>query len=59
MTIIYIHNNVNFHYEIIESIIVKYNEIIKKEITNPQFYLTIKKNDSFTKYITDKYKNII
>lgn len=59
MTIIYICNNVYFHYEIIESIIVKYSEIIKKECKNHQFYLNIKGNNSFKKYLTDKYKDII
>jgi hypothetical protein len=59
MSIIYIYNNVNYHYEIIESIIVKYNEIITEKLTDPKFYINIKDNDSFKKYISNKYNNII
>lgn len=59
MSIIYIYNDKYYHYEIIESIIVKYKEIIKKKLIEPKFYLNIKPNNSFKKYISDKYKNII
>lgn len=59
MTIIYIYNDVYYHYEIIESLIVKYNEIIKRKIIEPIIYLDIKQTNSFKSYINDKYKNII
>lgn len=47
------------HYEIIETVIVKYNEILNID-TNIllDIYLFIIKNDSFQKYITNKYPNI-
>ena len=53
-------NNCNFHYEIIESIIVKYNFILKieNEETN-EIYLSIFNNVSYIDYIKNKYPNII
>jgi hypothetical protein len=52
-------NDVNFHYEIIESVILKYNEIFKIEKTTPiDVYLNICKNTSFEEYIINKYPNI-
>jgi hypothetical protein len=55
---ILIENLVNFHYEIIETVINKYdmlfNIVKKKDI----IILNIIKNDSFINYILSKYKNI-
>jgi hypothetical protein len=61
MCILYIYNNYKFHYEILESIIVKYNEILKIENnTNNRIYLGIlSSDDSFVRYIKGKYKDII
>ena len=58
--IIYIYNNVNFHYEIIESIILQYPFIIGKKLENPIIYLSFHKNNniSFYHYITKKYPSI-
>lgn len=55
--IIYIYNHVNFHYEIIESIILQYPLIIGKKLENPILYLSFhkNKNPSFYNYITKKY----
>jgi hypothetical protein len=59
MKTILIENKISCHYEIIESIILKYNILFKinKEIP-VKIYLNINKNDSFKKYINDKYPNI-
>ena len=47
------------HYEIIESVIVKYNEILNIEKATPiDIYLYIISNNSFNKYINNKYPNI-
>jgi len=56
---ILIENIVNFHYEIIESIINKYDIIleISKNI-NDIIILNILKNESFSNYILSKYTNI-
>lgn len=57
---ILIYNNVKFHYEIIESVIVKYDSILNiKKNKNDQLYLYIIENNSFSKYIKTKYPNII
>lgn len=48
----------NFHYEIIESVIVKYKEILHIH-ENCQLYLNFVKNHSFEHYIQKKYPNII
>ena len=56
---ILIENLVNFHYEIIETIINKYDillNIVKKK--NDIIILNIIKNDSFISYILSKSKNI-
>ena len=56
---ILIENLVKFHYEIIETIINKYDillNIVKKK--NDIIILNIIKNDSFISYILSKYKNI-
>ena len=57
MSVLFIENNVNFHYEIIESIILNYNKIIKNEEIHIIF-LSILNNDSFEEYIKNKYPNI-
>ena len=55
-----IQNNYNFHYEIIESIIVKYQSIFNlKQKESIRIYLHIKPNQSFYIYIKGKYPNII
>ena len=54
-----IKNTHNFHHEIIESIIVKYHEILNidsDEVVN--IYLVINNNNSFKNYITNKYPQI-
>ena len=52
-------NYKNFHYEIIESIIVKYHIILNIEKNTPmKIYLAILDNASFKKYINDKYPKI-
>ena len=52
-------NSCNFHYEIIESVIVKYHEILNIDIsTKVEIYLEIYNNPSFQKYITNKYPKI-
>ena len=56
--IVYIYNHVNFHYEIIESIILQYPFIIGKKIENPIIYLSFKKDSSFIDYIIKKYPSI-
>lgn len=58
MKIVYIENNRHFHYEIIESIVVKYYEIINIKLNNFIIYLNIKKNESFENYIKKKYPSI-
>ena len=53
-------NNDNFHFEIIESIIIHYDKILsidKNEIS--KIILKISKNDSFTEYLKNKYPKII
>lgn len=52
-------NKINCHYEIIESVIIKYNEILNIEkIENIIIYLDINKNTSFQNYINTKYPSI-
>jgi len=54
-----IQNNYHFHYEIIESIIVKCHEILNKEkYTEFDIYLNIKKNNTFKEYLSNKYPKI-
>lgn len=55
--ILYIANYFNNHYEIIESLINKYEEIIKNKIDIIYIFLKYK-NVSFKKYIQNKYPNI-
>ena len=64
MTILFIDNSHSLpcHLEIIESILIKYNEILKIDIQkNPiQIFLSVKQSaSSFKKYISLKYPNII
>ena len=55
-----IYNNYSCHYEIIESVIVKYNQFFNLDNdTEVEIYLFIKKNKSFKKYIKNKYPKII
>ena len=59
--ILFIKNNVNFHYEIIETIIVNYHKILKIEHANDMsIFLSIvnSSNSSFIKYIKKKYPQI-
>lgn len=56
--IIYIYNHVNFHFEIIESIILQYPMMIGKKIENPIIYLSFNTNSSFHNYIIKKYPSI-
>lgn len=55
-----IRNTLNYHYEIIESVIVKYREIFNFDSEKiMDIYLYVNKNDSFKEYITNKYPKII
>lgn len=67
---ILISNNVPFHYEIIESVILKYDEIFNiQKAQNDKIFLKLEKDifemppnlnyDIFINYISNKYKNII
>ena len=55
------------HYEIVESVIIKYNDLFNNKINNVSIYLSITspqsgwsvKDNSFKKYINDKYPDII
>jgi len=54
-----IKNHCNYHYEIIESILVKYNEILGVGIPhNLEIFLDVYKNISFQNYIQQKYPNV-
>lgn len=58
-SIILIHNEKGFHYEIIESILLLYEEILGVEIYNPEIYLHMEKiEESFEQYMKQKYPNI-
>jgi hypothetical protein len=59
MTILYINNSVTYHYEIILSIIEKYDLLlgITKDSAH-SIYLTVEPNDSFHQYIQDYYPHI-
>lgn len=59
--ILFIQNKVNFHYEIIESIILNYNKIINIQNTYDTisiFLSVLETNISYMKYIKRKYPNI-
>lgn len=53
-----IFNDYGYHYEIIESVIVKYKEILKI-VDELQIWLHVKYDDAFVKYIKLKYPKII
>lgn len=56
---LFIRNNVFYHYEVIESVIVKYREMFDiKSDTPMDIYLSSKKNKEFEKYIADKYPKV-
>ena len=56
---LFITNNVKFHYEVVESVIVKCKEILKISKDTPlDIYLHVNNNQSFKKYIANKYPNI-
>jgi hypothetical protein len=58
--IIYIYNNTRSHYEVIISIIEKYDKVLSINKKNDNIiYLSYVTNNSFTKYIKDKYPNIL
>lgn len=60
MAIIFIENLQNFHYEIIESVLINYDMIIKREKSNDNIiYLRIRNEPIFISYITQKYPHII
>ena len=52
-------NNRYFHYEIIESVIVKYKELLGEGTPDMQIYLQIANNPSFVNYIRSKYPRVI
>lgn len=57
--IIYIYNQFNYHFEVIESIYLQYDKIIGKKVENPIFYVSFKlENKSFYNYFKEKYPNI-
>lgn len=53
-----IKNHCNYHYEIIESILVKYHEILGDIPHNLEIFLDVYKNISFQNYIQQKYPNV-
>jgi hypothetical protein len=54
-----IENSVDYHYEIIESVIVKHKELLKIGNAETKIYLSVYDNKSFKEYITIKYPNVI
>lgn len=55
-----IRNICNYHYEIIESVILKYHEILNIDTQTPiNIYLDIYNNPNFKKYLSEKYPKII
>lgn len=56
--ILFIENNVGFHYEIIETIILNYNKIIIINEISTIYLSVLDSNISFIKYIKKKYPNI-
>lgn len=59
MTILYINNSVTYHYEVILSVIEKYDLLLglNKDVID-SIYLTFETNDSFQQYIQDRYPHI-
>lgn len=51
-------NNFSFHYEIIESVIVKYHEIFNIDSNKMDIYLHVSNDYSFQEYIKNKYPKI-
>ena len=56
--ILFIVNNVPYHFEIIESVLEKYNQIIKNSV-KCTIYMKILDDPSFKTYMTKKYPEII
>lgn len=56
--ILFIENNVGFHYEIIETIILNYNKIIVTSKILTIYLSVLDSNISYIKYIKKKYPNI-
>ena len=57
---LYITNRYGYHHEIIESVIVKYYEILEIDKDTPiDIYLGVYGDKSFRLYINQKYPNII
>lgn len=59
--ILLIENNIDCHYEIIETIIIKYNKILNQNIalSNVTIYLSIASNNNFKEYIHSKYPQVL
>ena len=58
-TIILLHNEKDYHYEIIESIMIYIEQIVGQRIQSPMFYLDLEGNDpSFKDYLSSKYNNL-
>jgi hypothetical protein len=58
-TIILLHNEKDYHYEIIESIMIYIEQIVGQRIQSPIFYLDLEGNDpSFKDYLSSKYDNL-
>lgn len=53
--ILYIKNDVDFHYEILESVLLKHSLIIQSNLSYPIVYMEVKHNESFEKYLKKKY----
>jgi hypothetical protein len=59
MTILFIKNSLACHNEIIESVIIKYDDILNiAKINNIEIYIDCPPNSSFKQYIKEKYPNI-
>ena len=59
MTILFIKNSLPCHNEIIESVIIKYDDILNiAKINNIEIYIDCPPNSSFKQYIKEKYPNI-
>jgi len=57
--IIFIKNSVNYHYEIIESVIKNYKLIINNNEIDEIIYINCFDDEIFKKYILSKYNNVI
>lgn len=53
--ILYIKNAVGFHYEILESVLLKYSFILQTNLSYPIIYMDVKHNESFKNYFHKKY----